>query len=200
MAPIPLFGQAANSPVVFANQDAVTTTFVHAPNYGGTNGNGGGGDNNQWLKVEFHYSVTPATGDYQDAVEFKVWIEGRDLLDPQGKPGEGIAVALTGSVAYVNIPKGKDCYGVFYVHPSTLGRYSTDRGYEDFDRKFDVHIEAFVNGAKMDYSNKNKEDDAENWYKPLRVVPGLVYRQDQTPFIMADPDRYPAIKLPTTTQ
>ena len=47
----------------------------------------------------------------------------------------------------------------------------------------------------MDYFDKNKETDV-NWYKALRPLDGYVYRQNQSPFIMADPDRYPPIKLP----
>ncbi len=196
------FGQAANSPVAFANQEAITTSFVQAPNLAGTSGAPGGTSNNQWLKVEFHYGTTAAlTAPYLDSVEFKVWIEGLDMLAKNAPvAGKGVAVALTGSVTYVNVPANKDLYGVFYVHPSTLGRYSDDRGYEDFDRKFDVHVEAYVGGAMMDAINKNKETDALGWFKQFTVVPNLVYRQDQTPFIIADPDRYPAIKLPAAAQ
>ena len=109
-------------------------------------------------------------------------------------------MALTGSVIYVNVPAGKDIYGVFYVHPNTLVRYSDERGYENFDRKYDVHVEAYVGGALMDAINKNKEQDPLGWFKPFTVVPNLVYRQDQTPFIIADPDRYPAIKLSAPAQ
>jgi hypothetical protein len=186
------------SPIAFANQEAITTSFVQAPNLAGTSGAAAGG-NNQWLKVEFHYGTTPAlTTSYLDAVEFKVWIEGLDLLAKNAPvAGKGAAVALTGSVTYVNVPAGKDLYGVFYVHPNTLGRYSGERGYEDFDRKFDIHIEAYVGGTLMDEINKNKEPDPIKWtwFQPLIPIANLVYRQDQTPFIIADPDRYPAIQL-----
>jgi len=186
------------SPIAFVNQEAVTTSFVQAPNLAGTLGGvGSGSGNNQWLKVEFHYGTTAAlTTPYLDSVEFKVWIEGLDLLAKNAPvPGKGVSVALTGSVTYVNVPAGKDLYGVFYVHPNTLGRYSDDRGYEQFDRKYDIHVEAYVGGTLMDAINKNKEQDPK-WFAPFTVVPNLVYRQDQTPFIIADPDRYPAIKLP----
>lgn len=194
------FGQAKDSPVVFVNREAITASFVTAPSLNAGDAPpppAGGG--NQWLKVEFHYGITPAKGDFQDAVEFKVWIEGRDLLDPQGKPGEGIAVGLTGSVTYVNIPRGKDVYGVFYVHPSTIGRYSGARGAEDFTRKFDIHVQALVGGVEMDHFDKNKEQDP-NWFQQLKAIPNLVYRQDQCPFIVSSPDRYPAIKLPAAAQ
>ena len=39
-----VWGQAANSPIAFADHDAIIVTFVPAPNLGGTN-NGGGGNN-----------------------------------------------------------------------------------------------------------------------------------------------------------
>jgi len=201
MAAPSAFGQAANSPVAFANEDAVTTSFVVAPNLAGTAGAAPGG-NTQWLKVEFHYGTTAAlTTPFLDSVEFKVWIEGLDLLAKNAPvAGKGVSVALTGSVIYVNVPAGKDIYGVFYVHPNTLVRYSDERGYENFDRKYDVHVEAYVGGALMDAINKNKEQDPLGWFKPFTVVPNLVYRQDQTPFIIADPDRYPAIKLSAPAQ
>ena len=197
------FGQAANSPVAFANEDAITTSFVAAPSVQSPDSTTPpSAEPGQWLKVEFHYGTTDALKTkYLDSIQFKVWIEGRDLLDPRGKPGEGIAVALTGSVTYINVAADKDIYGVFYVHPSTLARYSTDQGYEDFDRKFDVHLEAYVGGALMDAINKNKgENDPLGWFKPLTPIANLVYRQDQCPFMMCDTDRYPAIKLPAEAQ
>jgi hypothetical protein len=197
-----VFGQATNSPIAFANEEAITTSFVPAPVVGGGSEGGGARDISLWLKVEFHYGTTAAlTTNYLDEVQFKVWIEGLDALapNPSQPGGKGVAVALTGSVTYVNVPAGKDIYGVFYVHPSTLGRYSSDRGYEDFDRKFDIHLEAYAGGALMDKIDKKKEQDP-NWYQSLKVVPNLVYRQDQCPFIVVDPDRCPAIKLPATAQ
>jgi hypothetical protein len=186
-------------PVLFNDQDGVTTSFVTAP----TLSTGtyrppppANGDNNQWLKVELHYSVTtkPDQPAFLPSVTFKIWIEGRDLFDPRGKPREGIAVALTGSVTYVNIPSGKDNYAVFYVHPNTLARYSTTTGYTDFDRKFNIHVEADIDGQLSDYYDKTKEQDL-NWFKALTPITGVVYRHDQCAFLLDSPDRYPAIKL-----
>lgn len=193
------FGQAANSPIAFVNREAITTTFVSAP-FLGTNGNQSASRGANWLQVEFHYGTTAAlTTPFLDEVEFKVWIEGLDLQATDAPvKGQGVAVGLTGSVTYVNVPAGKDIYGVFYVHPNTLARYSSTRGYEDFDQKFNIHIEAYIGGAKMDYFDKKKENDP-NWFQQLRVVPNLVYRQDQCPFLIYSPDRYPAIKLPAAT-
>ncbi len=141
--------------------EAITTTFVPAPSIGSST-SGGGGDASQWLKVEFHYGTTAlVTTKYLDEVQFKVWIEGIDLLAKDAPvPGKGVAVVMTGSVTYINVPAGKDNYGSFYVHPNTLGRYSS-RDAEDFDRKFDVHMEAYVGGVLMDKIDKNKEKDPE---------------------------------------
>ena len=194
------FGQAKNSPVAFSNQDAITTAFVDPPVSTGTappvaaNTNG----NTQWLKVEIHFGTTPAlTADFLDAVEIKVWIEGRDMSVANSQGTKGISIGLTGSVTYVNIAPSKDVYGVFYVHPSTLARYAGEGGFEDFDRKFDVHAELYVGGVLMDAIDRGKETDPK-WFTVLKPVPNLVYRQDQSPFIAADVDRYPAIKLQAT--
>ena len=189
------------APIAFANQEAITTSFVQAVNQGGTAG-GAVGDNTQWLKVEFHYGATTAmTKRYLDAAEFKIWIEGLDpdAPNPTQPSGKGVAVALIGDITYVNVPASKDLYGVVYVHPSTLARYSDEHGFEQYERKYDIHIEAYVGGVLVDAIDKNKEKDPQ-WFKSLIPVPSLVYRQDQSPFIMADTDRYPALKLSTPAQ
>ena len=188
----PLAAQVPNSPIVFA-QSAITSTFLNAPSLG-SSGGGGGGDT-QWLKVEFHYSVVPPVGKFLDSAEFRVWIEGRDLYAPEATTKDGIAVGLTATVTYVNLPATKDGYGVFYVSPYNITRFSTSRGSSDFDRTFNIHLEAYVGGTKVDYFDKNKEQDA-NWYQQLKPLSGFVCRQDQCPFIVSDPDRYPPIKLP----
>jgi len=192
-------GQVKDAPVKFADRDAIITSFVAAPSINtGDTPAPPPGESNQWLKVEFHYGTTPALKtNFLDSVDFKIWIEGLDPLATNAQGGKGVGVTLTGSATYVNVPAGKDIYGCFYVHPSTLKRYSSDRGVEDFDRKFDIHLQAIVGGTVMDEINKNKEQDVLGWYKPLTAVPGLVYRQDQCPFMVSNPDRYPAIKLPT---
>ena len=186
------------SPVAFVNQEAITTTFVSSPNVGSSSGSSSN-EAGQWLKVEIHYGTTSfLTTKYLDSVQFKIWIEGLDLLAKDAPvPGKGVAIGLTGDVTYVNIPAGKDLYAVFYVHPSTLDRYSSNRGTEDFERKFDVHVEAYVNGVLMDKIDKNKEQDP-NWFQTLKAVPNLVYRQNQSPFFLSDVDRYPAIELPAS--
>jgi hypothetical protein len=190
----------ANAPRVvnFDDRDGLVASFVQAPVLGSTSGSGNDSAG-QWLKIEFHFKVNPPAtqkSPYVDAAEFKVWVEGRDLYAANAPGADGVAVALTGSVTYVNLPAGRDLYGVFYVHPSALTRYSTKNGaQEDFDRRFNIHIEADVAGTPVDVYDKKKETDA-GWYKPLVPVAGMVMRQDMTPFIAADVSRYPQIKVP----
>jgi hypothetical protein len=185
--------------VTFASPGAITATFVDPPLLGNNTSSGSGGDT-KWLKIEFRYSVTPTKGDYLDNVEFKIWIEGRDLLASNAPGDEGVGVSLTGSVTYINInaTKNKDAYGVFYMHPSTLARYSTKRGYNDFEQKFNIHVQALVDGKDIDDADKNKEEEP-TWYLKLTAVSGLVYRQDQSPFLLSDLNKYPAIKLPSSS-
>jgi len=191
-AALPVAAQIPNAPIVFA-QSAITTSFVSAPNMGGS---GGGSGSTQWLKVEVHYAAIPLPPEkFVDSAEFRIWIEGRDLFAPEAQTKEGVPVALTGTVTYVNMAATKDSYAVFYVPPATVTRFSTSRGASDFDRTFNIHVEAYVGGTKVDYFDKNKEQDA-NWYQSLKVLTGFVYRQDQSPFIVTDADRYPPVKLP----
>jgi len=195
LATVSGMAQVPDSPIVFA-QSAIITTLVQAPNLGGGGGNQNSDADTQWLKVEFHYGVIPPNGGaFLDSAEFRVWIEGRDLYAPDAPTKDGIAVGLTGTVTYVNLAKAKDAYGAFFVPAATLARYSTTRGANDFLRAFNVHVEAYVDGKKVDYFDKNKEQTA-TWYQQLRPLSGFVYRQDQSPFIVAGYDQYPPIKLP----
>lgn len=189
------WSQVADSPLVFASPGGITTSFIEAPALANNATGGGSSSDTKWLKIEFKYTVAPTKGDYLDSVQFKIWVEGLDLLAPNAPGNDGVAVALTGSVTYVNIPKGKDIYGVFYVHPSTLGRYSK-QGPTDFERKFNIHLDALIDGKVVDNIDKNKETDL-TWYQKLTTtIPGLVYQQNQSPFLLSDPSKYPAIKLP----
>ena len=181
----------------FTNEEAITTTLVSAPAVGSTSG-GTSADNTNWLKVEWHYGVNPPDPKkypWVDSVRFKVWIEGRDLYAANAPAGsqDGVAVCLTGSVTYVNLAQARDAYGVVYLHPSALARYCGNGSSEDFERKFDVHVEADVAGKEVDYQDRNKESDPAWYTKPI-AVPNMVMQQDKSPFLMADTTRYPMIK------
>lgn len=188
----PVRAQAPNSPIVFQAPEAITVTLVNPPQVGSTEG--GGSDNPQWLRVEWHYQVSPkGPTPFVDAIEFRVWVEGRDLYAPEATTADGIPVALTGTVTYINLPETHDAYGVMYIPPSTLTRYGTKAGPSDFTDKFNVHVEAYVGGAKMDLFDKEKPQDP-NWYQSLKAIPNLLYRQDQCPFLLTDTAHYPQLK------
>ncbi len=194
--------QAAAAPRVinFVNEQAITTTFVPPPSVASTSG-AGGGDNSNWLKVEFHYSVNPESPQkypWVDAADFKIWIEGRDLYAANAPGAQGVAICLTGSCTYVNLAQTRDAYGVFFVSPSTLARYCGTGSYEDFDRKFNIHIEASVGGKLVDYYDKNK--DVDKWWTAPTAVPNLVFRQDQSPFLLSDVAHFPQLKLQAPAQ
>jgi hypothetical protein len=189
--------------VQFFNEESVTTTLLQAPAVGSVSG-GTSADNTNWLKVEWHYGVNPVDmkkNPWIDSVQFKVWVEGRDLYATNAPPGsqDGVAVCLTGSVTYLNLTQARDAYGVVYLHPSTLARYSGSGGAEDFERKFNVRVEAYVGGKLVDYQSKNPHDPSgPDWNKGLTPIPNFVLRQDQTPFLMADTTRYPMLKPMST--
>jgi hypothetical protein len=195
-----VWAQAANSPIVFQGPAAVTSVLVDAPQLASATGGDQSSQSPQWLRVEWHYQITPKTPTpFVDAIEFRVWVEGRDLYAPEATTADGIPVALTGSVTYINVPQTRDGYGSIYLHPSTLARYGSKLGSGDFTEKFNVHVEAYVGGAKMDFFDKNKPQDP-NWYQTLKAIPNLLLRQDQCPFIVSDSGRYPQIKPMTAAQ
>jgi hypothetical protein len=188
-------GQAPARIIQFVNEQAITETFIQAPSLGGVGG--GSEDMTQWLKVEFQFSVNPPHPDkypWVDSAEFKVWIEARDLYAANAPPNstDGVAVCLTGSVTYINLKQTRTAYGVVYVHPATVARYSGSGTTEDFDRKFNVHVEAYVGGKLVDYYDKHKDSD--KWWTLPTAVPDLVFRQDLTPFLVSDVTRYPQLK------
>jgi hypothetical protein len=195
-------GNAAQRVINFDNSNGVSTEFIPPTALGESNP--GSNEQTNWLKVELHYSVNPEHPDkypWVDSVEFKIWIEGRDAYAPNPPPGSTeVAVCLTGEVTYINLAAARDCYGVFYVHPSALARYSGSGGYEDFDRKFNIHVEAYVGGKLVDYFDKNKNDPGgANWFKAPTAVPNVVSNQADSPFIVSNPNRYPETKSSTSS-
>jgi hypothetical protein len=194
------YAQQSSRVIQFFNQESVTVTLLPAPVVGSTSG-GSSTEGTNWLKVEWHYGVNPPDpkkNPWIDSVQFKVYVEARDLYNagvPAGSQN-GVAVLLTGAVTYLNLTTARDAYGVVYIHPSTLVRYCGSGSPEDFDRKFNVKVEAYVGGKLVDYQSKNTNDKGgPDWNKAITIaVPNFVLRQDQTPFLMADTIRYPMLK------
>ncbi len=189
-------GNPAPRVINFDNNDGVTVEFADPPAVGANNPPANP-DMTNWLRVKLHYSVNPEHADkypWVDSAQFKIWIEGRDLYAANA-PAGGFAVCLTGEVTYINLPAARDSYGVFYVHPSALARYCGSGTPQDFDRKFNIHVEASVGGKLVDYFDKIKNDPGgPNWFKAPPTVSDLVLNQANTPFLLSDPNHYPEAK------
>lgn len=193
--PVRSWGQAADSPIKFLGPDAITATLVDPPV---VQQSAGAGQGAQWLKIEYHYQIDPkGTAPFVDSIQFNITVEGRDQYAKNASTPDGvISVGLTGTETYVNLAATRDGYGVFYVHPSTLARYAGKNGTSDFTDRFNMHLEAMVDGKLADYFDKRTDPMGADWYKALTPVAGQIFRQDQCCFIVTDPSRYPQLKVP----
>lgn len=174
--------RAAEDPVIFF--DKVESEFVSPDKWGPTRP-GGSSRPAKWVLIEFNYTVTPANkAEYVDEVQFKANIEGDSATkeDRTQTP-----VMLTAEVTYMMVPAGKG-FGSFYISPDVAARYHLTENLS----KFNINIQAFVGGQKVDA--KDKKRDEENWYSKYPTVAGLVLTKVQSPFILNDADRYPTIK------
>ncbi len=193
------WGQDEGTAVIsFDKTTKIKPEFVDVPVYGaGGTKRGGASADKKWMEVEFKYACMPVEmadltskrGVYLDEVQFKIYIEG--IIPDQPNGDEGDPVLLVGEVTYVNIPAGKENYGVFYVHPNTVGRYG---GQANFERSAkNIRIEAYVNGQLVDVIQKREEEN-EGWIHPLKRINNLVYSKEESPFSLMDIGRYPAEK------
>lgn len=192
-------GEVSNAVISFDKTEKIKPKFVDTPVYGagGVKGNGAQSDK-KWMEVEFKYTCKPPElqdlnskrGVYLDEAQFKIYIEGIIPDEPNGN--EGDAILLVGQATYVNIPAGKDNYGVFYVHPNTVDRYG---GQSNFDRSgMNIRVEAYVNGQLVDVIQKKEEED-DGWIYKLRRINHQVYSKGESPFSLMDIGRYPAEKM-----
>ena len=194
------FGQAADSPIKFLGPEAIVVTMVDPPTVGSSST--ARGEAGQWLKIDYKFQITPkAQSAFVDSVTFSITVEGRDLYATDAPTADGVPIGLTGNATYINLAASKEAHGVFYIHPSTMARYSTKSGIRDFTSRFNIHIDAMVEGKLADYFDLKTDPSGPDWYKPstgtgagLRPVPNLVYRQDQCCFIVNDPSQYPELK------
>jgi hypothetical protein len=192
------WGQEENDKVIsFDRTVKIKPEFVDAPVYAAGGKRGATSSDKKWLEVEFKYACMPEEladlkskrGVYLDEVQFKIYIEGIIPYEPNGD--EGDPVLLVGEATYVNIPAGKENYGVFYVHPDTIGRYGGQANFEKSARN--IRVEAYVKGQLVDVIQKKDEED-EGWINPLKRINHLVYTKEESPFRLVDIGRYPAEK------
>ncbi|MCS7063847.1 MAG: hypothetical protein NZM04_07385 [Methylacidiphilales bacterium] len=173
--------------------------FVDAPVFAGGAAKPGGTapTESKWMEVEFKYACMPPEaldlnskkGIYLDEAQFKIYIEGINPDEPNSDQGEPIL--LVGEVTYINIPAGKENYGVFYVHPNTIGRYGGQATFEKSNKN--IRIEAYINGQLVDVIQKKEEDD-DGWINPIKRVNHQVYTKEESPFRLVNISRYPAEK------
>ena len=111
----------------------------------------GASADNQWLKVEFHYGTTAAIEDDLSwtPVEFKVWIEGLDLLAKHAPvPGKGVVRGPDGVGHLRQCSRGQGCLRCLLrpsLHPRPLQRRA--RVSRISTASINIHIEAYVGGS-----------------------------------------------------
>jgi hypothetical protein len=174
--------------------ESVEVQFIKAPGSLGPKLGGRVKSTDNWMAVTFTYQPFPFTGQtFLDEVQFKVYIEGREFKDDRDK--DGTTVVLPGEVTYVNVRGQKGMMGAMFVHPDTVERY----GLEKESNRLNVFVEAYEKGQLVDGMGKNTRETDEEWYKGGKypAKENLVYRQDQSVFLLTDTDGFPAIKLET---
>jgi hypothetical protein len=181
----------ANPAVVFAE---IKVDFEEAPDLDAKGLPKARPANVNWMIITFTYQALPLAGmEFVDELTFKVYIEGLSNEYMGGQLKE-TPVVLTGEAVYVNVPKSKEVYGAFFVHPDAVARY----GIEKNANKFNVHVEAFEGGKLQATIGKNRKEKQADWYKagyPTKA--GIVYTQAESPFVASNTESFPALKLPS---
>ena len=143
-----------------------------------------------WMVINFTYESFPYEGsDYLDEITFKVYIEGRQKKDTRDR--EGDPIVLTGEVTYINIPAGRDQYGVVFVHYDAVERYMI----ETKSTQLNVRVEAYEKGKLADQVEKNSREENDKWVSAYPGKSGLVLNQSQTPWACSGSAAFPQIKL-----
>ncbi|MEM1059511.1 MAG: hypothetical protein AAGK14_09710 [Verrucomicrobiota bacterium] len=153
-------------------------------------------EDTDWMVINFSYEVAPLNqAAFLDEAEFRVYVEVLTKRDPRAKDFDGEGAVLTGSVTYVNIPEGEN-NGVVYIPPQTVARYGGRKELERVNPECNIFIEAFANRRQVDGRSMNAErGNQANWYQAMQQIDGLIFRQNQSPFIATDTIGYPPIKV-----
>jgi hypothetical protein len=126
-----------------------------------------------WLRLDAGYETEP---DWIDDLEFTYYVLLRTRT-----PREPF-VLLKGSIAYVNIPKGKHM-STMYVHPSVLDRFGAYEGFA---------VEVRQGGRPV--ANNATSDQYPKWLQQLSAREGHVLPPAQTPFAMLGYDNAEMVK------
>ena len=142
---------------------------------------GAGGSNkskNEWLEVRAEFDTAPR---WVDEVTFKYYVlmEARSAEDVPRKLN-----LFTGSVTYVNIPKGNRYRSAIYLDPFTHKRYGKVKS---------VAVEVVQQGIVVDMDTDAKVQ-SKWWTQIPNPIPGRLLTKNDTPFAFVDYDEYPMIK------
>jgi hypothetical protein len=129
----------------------------------------------RWLEVEVEFTAGP---DFTDELTFKYFI----LIN--GK-------LLTGDVAHVNIPAGREHRSVMYVPPAALLRVSDNRPVTPASIQ-NIAVQLVQGGAVKNELTLVRAPA--QWYATIPALNGLVLNKDETPFAPLYWDRYVQIK------
>ncbi len=129
----------------------------------------------RWLEVEVEFAAAPA---FTDELTVKYFILFNGTL-------------LTGEVAHVNIPAGRDRRSVVYITPRTLVRFGANRPITANSVQ-NVAVQIVQQGAVKDELSLARAQP--QWYATMPQVAGLVLNKNETPFAPLYWDRYEQIK------
>jgi hypothetical protein len=126
-----------------------------------------------WLEVEVEYETKPEEID-ELTFDYKILIE---------------KTLLTGTVTYVNIPKGREHYAVMYVSPHALDKVTGGKTLNP--GSINVWVTVSRQGQVLDNPVAYKPAQIPNF--PQQA--GMVLNKSETPFAPLFYDRYEAIKV-----
>ncbi len=127
-----------------------------------------------WLEVEVEYE-TKAEDIPELTFDFVVAIDNK---------------LATGSVTYVNVPKGKDHFAVMYIAPRSLEKLTDGKQFTSASLQNVWVTVSSGDGVKLVQETPLKPQPVPNAPR----IPGLILNKSETPFAPLFYDRYEAIK------
>jgi hypothetical protein len=177
MAPVSWSQTGASQQLKLRGVEAKTT---ETPEYD-VRVKGAGGSNQgkgEWLEVRAEFDTAPR---WVNEVTFKYYVlmEAKSAEDVPKKNN-----LFTGSVTYVNIPKGNRYRSAIYLDPFTHQRYGQVKA---------VAVEVVHEGRTVDMKTDAKVQT--KWWEQIpNPINGLLLNKNDTPFAFVDYDEYPMIK------
>ncbi len=126
----------------------------------------------RWVQLECQFDTRE---DWTDDLEFTFYV-----LLRSDNPREPL-VLLTGTVAYVHVPAGRQHVSWFYIHPNVIARFGAVEG---------VAVELRQRGRPIaaEASSAQHRQQYRQWIERLPAREGLLMLPADTPFAMYAPD------------